>query len=145
MHRAWAIFRETYKYPQIGFADIGRKCFGWALRKAWAEAREAARVAAVPAEVRAERIETLQGLIARAGFIDSGPSGRQRFAATATKSDTGISVKLPENARFDGVCRSSAATQGWRQGRAGCFSREKPHELCQHCRPSQISQLSREA
>jgi hypothetical protein len=73
MHRAWAIFRETYKYPRISFADIGRKCFGWALREAWAETREAARVAAIPAQERAERIETLQGLIASAGFIDSGP------------------------------------------------------------------------
>jgi hypothetical protein len=73
MHRAWAIFRETYKYPQIKFADIGRKCFGWALRKAWAEAREAARVAAIPAQERAERIKTLQGLIAHADFIDNGP------------------------------------------------------------------------
>jgi hypothetical protein len=77
MHRAWAIFRETYKYPLIKFADIGRKCFGWALRKAWAEAWEAARVAAMSPLVKAERIETLQTLIAHAGFIDSGPRWKE--------------------------------------------------------------------
>lgn len=27
MSRAWAIFRHTYRYPQIRFMDIGRKCF----------------------------------------------------------------------------------------------------------------------
>ena len=73
MTRAWAIFRQTYRYPQIKFADIGRKCFAWALRQAWVEAREAARVAAMTQEAKAERIETLHALIAHAGFIDSGP------------------------------------------------------------------------
>ena len=73
MSRAWAIFRETYKYPQIKFSDIGRKCFAWALKQAWMEARKAARVAALSSAEKADRIETLHGLIARAGFIDSGP------------------------------------------------------------------------
>jgi hypothetical protein len=73
MTRAWAIFRQTYCYPQIKFSDIGRKCFGWALRQAWVEAREAARVAAMTPEAKAERLETLQGLIQRAGYVDSGP------------------------------------------------------------------------
>jgi hypothetical protein len=73
MSRAWAIFRETYKFPQIKFSDIGRKCFAWALRQAWVEARKAARVAALSSADKADRIETLHGLIARAGFIDSGP------------------------------------------------------------------------
>jgi hypothetical protein len=27
MARAWAIFRETYKYPAIKFSSIGWKCF----------------------------------------------------------------------------------------------------------------------
>jgi hypothetical protein len=73
MSRAWAIFRQTYKYPQIKFSDIGRKCFAWALKQAWMEARKAARVAALSSAEKADRIETLHGLIARAGFIDSGP------------------------------------------------------------------------
>ena len=50
MARAWAIFRETYKYPAIKFSGIGWKCFGWALRTAWAEAREAARIADISAD-----------------------------------------------------------------------------------------------
>jgi hypothetical protein len=81
MRRAWAIFRETYRYPEIKFSDIGRRCFAWALRKAWEEAREVARIAAIPADVRAERIETLQGLIGRASYIDHGPTWRATIAA----------------------------------------------------------------
>jgi hypothetical protein len=73
MIRAWEIFRQTYCYPLIKFSDIGRKCFGWALRQAWIEARERARVAAMTPAAKAERIETLQALICRAGYIDSRP------------------------------------------------------------------------
>src|SRR5579862_6545938 len=74
MSRAWAVFRQTYKYPQIKFSDIGRRCFAWALRQAWVEAREAARVAALSAADKLERIETLETLISRAGYIDHGPT-----------------------------------------------------------------------
>ncbi len=74
MTRAWDVFRQTYRYPQIKFSDIGRPCFAWALKQAWAEAREAARVAAIPSDVRADRIETLQFLIAHASYIDHGPT-----------------------------------------------------------------------
>jgi hypothetical protein len=73
MTRAWVIFRQTYRFPQIKFSDIGRKCFAWALRQAWVDAREAARVAAMTTAAKAERIEALQTLIAHAGFIDCGP------------------------------------------------------------------------
>ena len=73
MTQAWAIFRRTYKYPQIKFSDIGRKCFAWALRRAWIEAREVARLAAMTSAAKSSRIETLQALIVSAGFIDSGP------------------------------------------------------------------------
>src|ERR1700704_595253 len=72
MRRAWVIFRRTYNFPQIKFSDIGRKCFAWALRQAWVEAREAARLAALSPAVKAERIETLNALIASAGYIESG-------------------------------------------------------------------------
>ena len=81
MNRAWAIFRKTYLYPQIKFADIGRKCFAWALRQAWVEAREAARIAAMTPIAKAERIETLQSLIQHAGFIDSGRLWKATIAA----------------------------------------------------------------
>jgi hypothetical protein len=81
MTRAWAIFRQTYCYPQIKFSDIGRKCFAWALRQAWVEAREAARIAAMTPEAKAERLETLQGLIQHAGYIDSGPQWKATVRA----------------------------------------------------------------
>lgn len=81
MSRAWAIFRAAYHYPQIKFASIGRGCFAWALRQAWAEARTAARVAAIPAPVKAERITTLQGAIDREAFNDHYPSYAANIAA----------------------------------------------------------------
>jgi hypothetical protein len=81
MTRAWAIFRRTYNFPQIKFSDIGRKCFAWTLRQAWVEAREAARVAAMTPAGKAERIETLQALIAHAGYIDSGPQWKATVTA----------------------------------------------------------------
>lgn len=81
MQRAWMIFRKTYKYPQIKFKDIGRRCFAWALKKAWAEARETRRLAALSQTAKAERIQTLQALIARADFIDSGPQWKSTVAS----------------------------------------------------------------
>lgn len=81
MRRAWAIFRRTYNFPRIKFNDIGRKCFAWALRQAWVEAREAARLAALSPAVKAERIETLHALTARAGYIDSGPQWKATICA----------------------------------------------------------------
>src|SRR5258707_6348136 len=81
MTRAWAIFRQTYNYPQIKLSDIGRKCFAWALRQAWVEAREAARIAALSPAAKAERIETLQSLVAHADFIDSGPQWKATIRA----------------------------------------------------------------
>jgi hypothetical protein len=81
MVRAWEIFRQTYRYPQIKFSDIGRKCFGWALRQAWMEARERARVTAMTPAAKAERIEMLQVLICRAGYIDSGPQWKATITA----------------------------------------------------------------
>src|ERR1700712_1692140 len=73
MARAWAIFRRTYNFPAIKYLDIGRKCFAWALRRAWVETRQAARLASMSAEVKAERIRALETTIGRAGYIDSGP------------------------------------------------------------------------
>lgn len=71
MKRAWAIFRTTYRYPAIPFASIGRRCFAWALRKAWAAAREAAEVAAIPVETRTTRIADLEIERDRLIFADS--------------------------------------------------------------------------
>ena len=80
MRRAWAIFSQTYKYPQIKFQDIGGECFAWALRRAWEEAREASRIGAIPAQVRVERIQALRTSIERASYID-GPTWRATIAA----------------------------------------------------------------
>lgn len=71
MTRAWEIFRATYRYPSIPFASIGRGCFAWALRKAWAEARDTARIAAIPAAVRAERVAALEGESELLTYADS--------------------------------------------------------------------------
>jgi hypothetical protein len=81
MSRAWAIFRATYHYPQIKFASIGRDCFAWALRQAWAEARTAARLAAIPAPVKVARIAALQVAIGREAFNDHYPSYSANVAA----------------------------------------------------------------
>jgi hypothetical protein len=81
MRRAWAIFRQTYKFPQIKFSDIGRPCFAWALKQAWVEAREAARVAALSPASKADRIATLETLISRAGYIDHGPTWKATITA----------------------------------------------------------------
>lgn len=81
MARAWAIFRQTYRYPQIKFSDIGRPCFAWALKQEWAEARAAARLAALSPATNAERITTLHLLIAHAEYIDHWPSYRASLVA----------------------------------------------------------------
>ncbi|EAQ36938.1 hypothetical protein NB311A_07308 [Nitrobacter sp. Nb-311A] len=73
MARAWAIFRETYKYPAIKFSSIGWKCFGWALKQAWAEAREVARLAAMPTVDKAARIAVLNRTIELASYSESWP------------------------------------------------------------------------
>ena len=43
--RAWELFRSSYNYPRVPFLSIGRDCFAWALKAAWGEARETARLA----------------------------------------------------------------------------------------------------
>ena len=60
MRRAWAIFKETYSYPAISMASIGRHCFAWALKKAWAEAKAAAKVCLIAVETRVARINDLK-------------------------------------------------------------------------------------
>ena len=64
MARAWAIFRETYNYPRIPFASIGRHCFAASLRQAWAEARAAAELAATDTAVLTARVADIEAEIA---------------------------------------------------------------------------------
>lgn len=68
MTRAWAIFRQTYCYPRIKFASIGRKCFASCLRQAWAEARKVMQIASMPAANKAARIVELTDTIRFAPF-----------------------------------------------------------------------------
>ncbi|CAH1661643.1 conserved hypothetical protein [Hyphomicrobiales bacterium] len=70
MRAAWAIFRESYNYPRIPFASIGRKCFAWALREAWRRGREAARTALLKPEVRKAEVIRLHREIEVLDFAD---------------------------------------------------------------------------
>jgi len=79
--RAWTIFRETYFYLRIQFSSIGRACFGWALRKAWVEARKAARIAAIPATEKAARITILNRTIELASYSESWPQASREIGA----------------------------------------------------------------
>ena len=81
MTRAWAIFRETYRYPQMKFARIGRDCFNACLRQAWAEAKSAARVAAIPAKIKADRIAVLTDAIVVERFNDHWPTACANITA----------------------------------------------------------------
>lgn len=93
MSRAWAIFRATYHYPQIRFASIGRQCFAWALKQAWAEAHKAAAVAAIPAAAKVERIAALEAAIGREAFNDHYPSYSANVAAMRSEVRT-LSVSI---------------------------------------------------
>jgi hypothetical protein len=74
MRRAWAIFSETYGYPRMPFRSIGRACFAWALRKAWAEVRSAAELAAIPTADIAARVQRIETEIASLTYADWGVS-----------------------------------------------------------------------
>lgn len=80
LSRAWAIFRQTYNYPQIKFASIGRDCFAWALRRAWAEAKEAARIAAIADADKQVRIAGLTRSIELEIFNDYWPQASANVA-----------------------------------------------------------------
>lgn len=71
MRRAWELFRATYHYPAIRFSSIGRDCFRYCLQKAWQEAREAARYAAIAPTVRAAQIERLNHALELAPYSDA--------------------------------------------------------------------------
>jgi hypothetical protein len=81
MRRAWAIFRQTYCYPQIKFARIGRACFGYCLRRAWAEARKAAQTAAATFVDKFRRAAALLVAIEREQFNEHWTSARTNIAA----------------------------------------------------------------
>jgi len=78
--RAWAIFRETYHYPSVPFLSIGRPCFAWALRQAWAETKEAARLAAIPANARNARCAVLRDQIEHTRYMANWSEATARAA-----------------------------------------------------------------
>lgn len=80
MQAAWAIFRDKYHYPAVPFRSLGRKCFGWCLSEAYRRAREAARIAAIPAEVKAARVAQLTAAREVAGYMASFRQSQARVA-----------------------------------------------------------------
>jgi hypothetical protein len=76
MLRAWAIFRTTYRFPQISFASIGRPCFTWALKQAWAEA--APQPALLPSRRRSRSSVSLIGALTTHQLICSASVSEQR-------------------------------------------------------------------
>jgi hypothetical protein len=85
MARAWAIFRQTFHYPQIKFSSIGRDCFNACLRQAWAEAKSAARVAAIPTAEKTLRIALLLSAIEIERFKSHWPAARANITAMRTE------------------------------------------------------------
>jgi hypothetical protein len=74
MKRAWTLFRSRYRYTGKGgipFKAIGRACFASCLKAAWQEARKAAALAAMPADVKARRIESLTSQLGDLIWMDN--------------------------------------------------------------------------
>lgn len=80
MKRAWAIFCQHYGYPTMPYRSIGRRCFASALRMAWWEVKEAARIAAIPAEMKAARVAELRRVIELAEYNESWPQARREIS-----------------------------------------------------------------
>lgn len=71
MRRAWEIFRETYDFPRMPFRSIGRACFQWALKAAWAEAQRLAALAAYGVGHLNQMLVTLDTPVHRVGLSTS--------------------------------------------------------------------------
>lgn len=61
MRAAWRHYRNTYE--MFGKPKFDRNGFRWAMQMAWFEAKKAARLAAVPAEVKQARAEAIRAEI----------------------------------------------------------------------------------
>lgn len=76
--RAKVIFGRAYNYPAVPLRSIGRQCFAWAMAKARqelsTEARDAARLAHMPAKVRALRARKIRASLELLPMIDSWPA-----------------------------------------------------------------------
>jgi hypothetical protein len=61
MRMAWKLYRNTYEmFCKVRFDRNG---FRWALTEAWRQAKEAVRIAAVPAEVKQVRVTAIRAEI----------------------------------------------------------------------------------
>jgi hypothetical protein len=80
MLAAWELFREKYHYPTTSFKSIGRACFGWCLSEAYRRAREAARIAAIPVEIKQARVADLHRARELAAFMANYRQAQGRIA-----------------------------------------------------------------
>lgn len=82
MAQAWKLYRNTYE--MFGKRRFDRDGFRWAITEAWRRAKEAVRLAAVPAEQKATRIGAIRQELALLEFksfqIDTKPI-RQKLEA----------------------------------------------------------------
>ncbi len=75
MRRAWELMRTKYRMGNpFTFQQIGRGCLAWCMGEAWRKAKEAARVAAIPADEKARRIERLRAEMDRVDYLPFGMS-----------------------------------------------------------------------
>lgn len=93
MRAAWAMFRKVYGYGprELGgrgesFKAIGRACFGWCVKQAWANAKRAAGIA----PTKAERVQQLREQIkaVRDSFTTSLPAENRRVAELESQIST---------------------------------------------------------
>lgn len=80
MRRAWELMAIHYSFGRLPFASIGRRCFAWCLSAAWAEAREAVALNAMPVEVRVARIADLRAELSSLVYLDDWRHAKQREA-----------------------------------------------------------------
>lgn len=86
MDRAWELFRRNYGYPRVPFRSIGKHCFAYCLRMAWAEARETVRLAAIGVERLKAAMDALVGPAHATGLATRYASSYNALADRARES-----------------------------------------------------------
>ena len=94
MREAWAIFRRTYNVPAVPFRSVGRPCFAWALRTAWAQARHLARLARSGAMALGSELATIAERLASFSSAFATP-GMLRRRAELVSRETELRLALP--------------------------------------------------
>lgn len=85
MRAAWALFRECYSYPRVPFKSLGRECFAHCLKLAWAKAKEAALIAAIPAESKVRLVASLHDQLEQCRFMENWSQASARRATLAAQ------------------------------------------------------------